>query len=480
VTQKTTKHLLLILLLISAVMQARSADQVFDHDMAGTIAWLFENNRDYQNSLAELEKARMDVVEATSSALPTVFASMTATKLGEIQTVKFQEDDSAPNEQSSAELETAYENDYRMNLQLNQLLFSGSVFYAIGVSRAYKTVAENQLRKDKLDLLSEFLKSYSQVRLLRELVNLNQEIVEQTKAHYEDAKLLNQIGSLSRFDLLRNEVEYMNSIPDLREATDNLNSAENVLRLMLSLPAGTEIVIHDFTISDSILEEISANATYKNSNNNHLNDGFLTTLNSQALNNRPEASITTSSITGYKRAVGVYRTNGWPTLAAFANIDRSNSWDMFQQKVDWHTSWNTGLSLNIPIFAGFKNNSQVQKAKQDLKKAKNNDSSMRDAIQLEVERALDELYRRQLDHSAWSRNVEAAAEGLKISLLRSESGNGSELELRDARTAMKAARVNLVQADFTLLKAQIDLLYAVGKLDQAEFKTSTNNEGLNK
>ncbi|MCA9785079.1 MAG: hypothetical protein KC488_00865, partial [Candidatus Cloacimonetes bacterium] len=79
--------------------------------------------------------------------------------------------------------------------------------------------------------------------------------------------------------------------------------------------------------------------------------------------------------------------------------------------------------------------------------------------------------RSRADLEAWSRNVEAAEEGLQIAELRNENGDSSGLELRDAMTARKQAGVNLAQAEFNLRSAQIGMAHALGAMDALKFST---------
>ncbi len=445
--------------------------QLFDRPVSEAVDYLLEHNRDYRKNLADWEKARMDVLEASSSALPQVQLDFSGTYLGNVQTFENPfEADSAGAPTGPTELLTSAEKNYKGSFSVSQLLFSGSVFNAIGVSRSYRRVSESSLRQRRITLTRDFLADYSRLDMLRDLVALNREIVEQTKARFEDAGLLHEIGSLSRYDLLRSEVEYMNSIPALREAEDGLGQAEAGLRLMLNLPAGTKIVIHGFDLDSpaldpSSLPPLNGGAAAPGDASSTDADDALDRYSARALELRPEPRMAEHAVEGYRKAVKVYKASRWPTLAAFYNYERANQWDLFQQDDVWRNSWNAGLSLSIPVFTGFLAHSKIRKGAADLDKAVQDLSTLRDAIRLEVDMALDELQRRRLDFAAWERNVEAAQEGLRIAEMRRESGSGSELELRDARTAMKAARVNLAQARFELQRARIELLHATGDLD---------------
>jgi outer membrane protein len=445
-------------LLLGLLPGAGPADaaEPFDLPAGEALEWLLERNRGYLNAQADLEKARLEVIEAGSAALPQLEAKATGTRLGNIQSFRF----------DSLDLATAAEDNYAFSLGASQLLFSGSVFSAIGVARSYRGFAEAELRRHREGLVREFLAGYSSLALLDELVALNGEMVERTRERFEDARLLAGIGSLSRFDLLRSEVEYMNTIPELREAENLAAQAESALRLMLDLEPGAVVTTREFDLACAELEGTFPGLL--NAPDPSSDERRIEGLSALALEHRPETAMAVHGIEGYRRAVNVYRSQHLPTLAAFANWERANQWDLFSQDDLWNNSWNAGLQLSLPLFNGFRTTSQVRKGQQDLLKARQDESALHDAIRLEVRTAYDELQRRLLDHAAWSRNAEAAQEGFEIARTRRENGAGSELELRDARTAMKAARVNQARARHELLTARLDLLHALGLLDRTE------------
>ena len=465
---KPRRRLLLALMLGTLVSFLQAAEH-FDPMVGDAVKHLLEHNREYQKALADRQKAHLNVIETGAAALPSLSLTATGTRLGNIQSFNFETSDT-----TSMLLAVAAEDNYEIGLQATQLLFSGSAFQAIGVARSYERVSESALAVQRAALVRDFLGGYAGLDLLRELVVLNEELVTQTKARFDDAKLLHEMGALSRFDLLRSEVEYMNSVPALREAENLLGQAEAGLVLQLGLAPGTTLGTHGFDPVCSDFEQQFPGVLDGTAMLNPVSDAELGRMLEFALSHRPESDLSLNSVEGYRRAVRVYQSGHLPTLAAFANWTRGNQWDMFSQSEQWNSSWNVGVQLSVPLFTGFRTSAQVSKGRQDLRKAREDDSQLKDAIRLELRTALEELQRRSLDMNAWNRNSDVAAEGFGIAATRRESGAGSELELRDARTAMKAARVNQAQARYNLLKARISLLHALGMLDRTTY-TDINN-----
>ncbi len=434
----------------------------FDPPVAEAVQHLLTHNRDYQKALADRRKAHLNVIETGSVSLPSLNLSATGTHLGNVQSFSWQLDDS-----TSMNLQVAADNNYSLDLGLTQLLFSGSAFQAIGVARSYERVAEAGLSAQRAELVKDFLGGYAGLSLLKELVTLNGDVVASAKSRLDDARLMAEIGALSRFDLLRTEVEYMNAVPALREAENLLATAQSGLVLQLGLAPGTELGTHAFQVECPGLEAgfpglLAAGTNLKD-------EAMRSRLLDFALAHRPEMALSENSVEGYRRAVRVYQSDFLPTVAAFANWSHANQWDMFSQDESWRSSWNVGVQASLPLFSGFRTTAQVAKGKQDLRKAQADDSQLRDAVRLQLRTALDELERRSLDMEAWTRNSQAAEEGLGIAETRRDGGAGSELELRDARMARKAARLNEAQASHDLLVARIALLHALGLMDDCTY-----------
>jgi outer membrane protein TolC len=428
---------------------------------------LFKNNRDYKQSLATREQARMEVMNAGSRALPSIDVTGTLTRLGEISSFEFPSND--PNDPPQ-ELLTAAKDNYTVGISASQLLFSGSVFYAIGVARSYDAVAEAQLEVERANLLHQFIDLYSRLEMLSDLKELTADQLEQHRLRLEDARLLKEIGQLSRYDLLRNEVEYLNAIPAKREAENAYDAARDGLKLMLDLKANTDLQTWPLTLSNEKLETLFPKVLSGSAEEEALIE--------YALGHRSEIKLSQNATEGYKRAVKIYHSERLPTIAAFANWDHQNQWDMFSQTDDDINSWNVGLQMSLPLFTGFRTHSQIQKGKLELKKSRLQESTLHDGIRLEVRSAHRDLQRSNADLAALQHAVEIAQEGLSIATSLRESGRSSELELRDARTALKAAGMHLAEGRHAYLIAQSTLLKSLGELETCEL--GIRNETIEK
>ncbi len=434
-------YITLVLILGILIPLTKSEALTYDGSVKESIGYLIENNREFKKNRADWKTSQQNVREAASSAYPSINFNARYTYVGDILTIDFEQEGESPQK-----LKTATENMYRGTLSIEQLLFSGSVFGAIKVAKSYQNAADNKLIVQQNALVRGHLTSYAQVQMLADIMNLNKDMVESTKSHYEEAKLLYEIGATDNYTLLRAEVEHLNSIPAYRESEKLYKAAMSNLKLSLNLKETDELVLHPFDVDfeppknqDEIFNRLAET--------------------------RSEIKMASFITEAYDRAVGIYGSQRLPTVSGFGNWERQNQWDLFSQNNYWNNSWVVGLNVSIPIFSGFRTSAQIQKGKLDLVKAREDESILRDQISLEAQLAYADYVRSSSDFDAWFRNVDLATEGFKIANLRWSNGDGSELELRDARIALQNAQVHLSRAKFDFLRTKIQLLYTLGEID---------------
>lgn len=430
---------LLILLPIDELLA-----KTFDSRVDESIDYLLEQNREFKKDKADRKSAGLNVREARSAVFPSISLDGNYSYLGNIQSFEFDTD--GPEGDPPSNLKAASENMFKGTLSLHQSLFSGSVFGAIKVAKSYQAAAENQLIGQQNSLIRDYLTSYGQVIMLADFVEVNREMVDYTKSHFEEAKLLYGIGAVDNYTLLRAEVDHLNSIPSFKDSEKAYKAAISGLKLMLNLNENDKMVLHEFDVELEMTDNWDE-------------------LTQKAKNNRPEIEAMRYIARAYEQAIGIYNSERIPTLSGFGNFSVENQWDMFSQKENWNESWVVGLNLSVPIFSGFRISSRIQKSKLDYNRARQDESILTDGILIELQIAYDDYLRSNSDFDAWFRNVELANEGFKIAKLRWTNGNGSELELRDARIALKSAQANLSAAKFDLLQTKILLVYAIGEID---------------
>jgi len=452
ITELISSVLLSALMLLPAKLLG-AAD--FDGSVKASLVHLLQNNRDYKKSLADWKTARQNVRSASSAAFPSISFDWNYTRLGNIQTFMMEDGDSTDSNPPEI-LKVASENTYKGALSIEQQLFSGRVFKAILVARSYQKAADAQILVDKNRLIRDYLTAYARADMLDDMVAVNQDMLDYTMLHFKEAELLHEMGAVDNYSLLRAEVEHLNSVPAFREATQSYHDAISHLKLMLHLDKDANLHIFSFDVELNLA-------------------GNQSELHGRAKANRPELVRAKNVSEAYKHVVSVYRAGRLPSISGFGTYDRQNQWDLFGQQNTWNNSWAAGINIHIPVFSGLSTSAQVQISKLDYIKASEDESILGDAIRNEVQMAYDDYIRSSADFDAWFRNVDLASEGFKIAQLRWSNGDGSELELRDARIALQRAQANLSRAKYDKLRTKIEMLFSLGEIDNVVIIEAQNN-----
>ena len=130
----------------------------------------------------------------------------------------------------------------------------------------------------------------------------------------------------------------------------------------------------------------------------------------------------------------------------------------------WFPNANFGLSLQVPIFDGFRRSALMQRGKLGLKKTENRIKDFQRTIDLQVGQAIIQLTNGIETLEAQKQNMELASEVYRLAQIKYKEGVGSNLEIVDAENAYKTSETNYYMALYETLIAKVDLEVAKGTL----------------
>ena len=127
-------------------------------------------------------------------------------------------------------------------------------------------------------------------------------------------------------------------------------------------------------------------------------------------------------------------------------------------------SWDTSLSIRVPLFDGRQNAARVDQAEADHGLAMYSESQLKKQVEVEVTRAYLNVQEARERLAAEAETVELAERGLTIAQVQYEGGVTTQLELIDARLTVNRAQTNYVTAQHDHAVAVITLQSAQGIL----------------
>lgn len=333
-------------------------------------------------------------------------------------------------------------------VSVNQILFDGQVFVGlqaretlIAFQQKNVEVTEELIRTNVSKIYYQLVVSKTQIELLDANLELLQKLQHDTKVMFDN-------GFAEQLDLDKLEVQIANLQTEKVNALNQIRNGYLGLKVLMGMPVKDSLILTeafgDDQVKEGMLDE-SIGFDYAQRKDYQYAD-LGVALGEYDIRRYKLAKLPTLSLNGY-----------W-------NKNAQRSTFNFFKGGDWFDISAITLQLNIPLFTGFANNARIEKARLSLKQTIN----QREALKLNIDNEIQVA--RNNYHSAIStldyqkRNMKLAEEVFNQTKKKFEVGTGSNTEITQAQTDMKAAQTNYINALYNAIIARIDYLKATGKL----------------
>ncbi len=135
-----------------------------------------------------------------------------------------------------------------------------------------------------------------------------------------------------------------------------------------------------------------------------------------------------------------------------------------KMNANWFNYSFIGLSLQVPIFDGFRKYYEIRKAKLTIDQTKVGFRELENGIDLQLAQVKVNLENAREQLKTQQRNRVLAQEVVRVSQIKYTEGVGSNLEVVTAETELRTAETNYFSSIYDLVIAQIDLQKAQGTL----------------
>jgi len=328
------------------------------------------------------------------------------------------------------------------SVSLSQTLFDGSTFASISAARHGREADANALEYTRRQIVFSAKQAYYELLKAEALRDVQSEAVELAREQLRKTDSLFELGSASRSDLLKAQVQVGQSELALIAAQRAAETARASLCLTMGISVTSNVEVTDppegewgSDLSTYDLEE--------------------------ALERRPDVRSAREALMSARRSLLSAKADRWPSLGFSLSYSRSQEslGDLFEDIGDEYTR-SMSLSLSVPIFNGLATKASIDQRKSSLRTY---ELSLRDARQqaeYEIETARLTVREKSESVEVAEKAVEQAEEDLRVSEERFRLRAASMLELIDARVAYSQARVDLVEAryDHEIAKAELALV----------------------
>ena len=370
------------------------------------------------------------------------------------------------------------DNEFRAGLQLTQTLYSKQAFASVKGSQQFKDV--NRFARDRAvqTTTNEVVTAFYQALLAQERAEVRRQRVQRAQSTLQEVSQQVRRGVTPKAQRLGAEVELANARTQMIEARNGADLARDDLKRIIGLSAHRPITLKGDLEDrqDDGLQQIS------------LETLSLSRAADRAIENRPDLQRARLNVELRDIQKEASRAEFFPRVEAVANFnytgrvpdDRSrvattnpqNPTDPFffqeQQRGFfsddfWNPSLSVGLQLTWNIFNGFQSSSRLQQAEIQRQRAKTQLQQLREAVTVEVRRAVRNLETARERIAAQETTVRRAEQNYDHVSSRVDEGVARPIELREASDQLDQSRLNYLQAVYDYLVARSDLETALGQ-----------------
>jgi outer membrane protein len=400
-----------------------------------------ETNEDVGIAAAQLDRAKGTKKEATSAALPHLGFNAGYTRNLLLPVIFFPDFDTG----ETMGIEIGADNDYLMNISVNQVLFAfGRVGGAIKAAEYYLEGSEAGLEATQKDIRLKTEIAYYDALLAVEVRRIAVQSLGRAQKHFDETERKLRQQMASRFDSIRAAVEVKNREPEVLNAENAIRLARLNLKRIVGIDRNTPVVL-----TDSLVYEPE---TYS------LEDAIK-----EAYQIRSDIRGLRLNVAMTDKIYQVQKRGNFPSLSLLGNytIQGQSTGSLFQ--VEQHAKVaSVGIALNFPIFDGLATQGRAAQAKADHAVAQLSLQRLEKIVALALQELYDQLGAEQENLESQRATVAMAEEAYRLALVRFTNGLSTSLELEDAELALTVARLNYTEAVYRYMAAKKRFEYAMG------------------
>lgn len=325
-------------------------------------------------------------------------------------------------------------NQYSSSLSVSQTIYDfGKTSTQVAIQKLNVDASRADLENVTEQIVFNVKQAYYGVLQTQKNKAVAEEAVKQFRQHLDQAKGFYEVGTKSKFDVTKAEVDLSNAKLNLIRADNALKLAAVNLNNAMGLPGAP-----DYTIED--------NLTFKKY------EISLESALSTAFEKRPDLQAITVRRKASEESVSLAKTGYYPAVTGNA----AYNWGGENFPLDH--GWNVGAAVTVPLFSGFLTKQQISEARANLNVAKANEDLVRQTIVLDVQQAYLNLKEAENRIPTAEITVTQATENLDIANGRYAAGVGSPIEVTDAQVTYINAKTTYIQAlsDYKVTQASLE------------------------
>ena len=328
-------------------------------------------------------------------------------------------------------------NNYNTAVNASYVIYDWGRFKA-GVQ---KTLLDMQQQREGIESLKQTL-AYQVAQLYFNIIYMHKAIAvqqDQVKLVDENGKIISdrlKSGDALDYDLVQVQVRYKNAEIRVVDLQGQLEKQYIFLSALIGSDARKQIPANAELQYNSPLADTQGAFNEAVTNNLDLKTAF-------ARENALAQEVKISSMSNL------------PQLAANGAVGIKNG---YQPNIDaWRFNTLLGVKLSIPIYTGKRGAYNTQIARINLDAAKQSTEAQKTQLNRDIENAFNDIKVATQKRALAERNVYQAEYGLKLAKTRLTNGVSTPIEIQTSETAVQEAKFSLLQYDYQILLAKLEI-----------------------
>ncbi|NHE57990.1 TolC family protein [Cyclobacterium plantarum] len=419
--------------------------EVMELDLESALSLAFENQPLLQQFVNETEKTDYAIKSGKSAWIPQLNLEGAVNRYFQQPVAIFPDFDN-PESGEFQEVRTGVPHNANLNFSLSQNLLNNELFRMNAQASHLNQAASQSLEDVKIQVVVGLSKAFYEVFLAEEQVRLAQEDIKRQSRQLEDAKLQLEAGLTDNIDFKRATITLQNTQSQLYQYKEEKQIKIAALKYWLGMDKDIEIKVR---ASASQLEE-------------KLTPDTLLVYEAK---NRIEYQVLESQKAIQNAEISYQKRRFLPDVSAFYDYNFLFLSPVGSELFDQVYSFSLiGLQLNLPIFLGGKRKYEARMAALDLQNINLDQKRLMLEINLEMQEALSAYKNSFYLLKTQKSNRELAEEIYGTISLQYEQGIKNFLEVIQAETDLRTARINYLRSLFNATTAKIDLQKARGEI----------------
>ncbi|MCB0444105.1 MAG: TolC family protein, partial [Gelidibacter sp.] len=407
------------------------------------IDFALQNNRTAKNAALDIEAAKQQKWETTSTGLPQISATVDYQNFLKQQVSLIPAEFFGGNPGEFAEVAFGTKQSINATATLRQKLFDGSYLVGLQSAKVYLQISKNAKTKTDLEVRKAVINAYGNVLLAEESVKILQDNVKVLKENLNETTKIYENGLTEQENVEQLQI----TLSSIESALNNTTRLKTLAYQMLNITLGLDV--YSTTILTDNLESLTAQNI------------SLELLETDAnVKNSVDYLIAENDKTSKELLLKLEKSKALPTLNAFINggyTANSNTFTFADKDQKWFGSSLFGVGLNIPIFSSLGRSAATQRAKINLEKAKDDLIETEQKLQLQIAAAKSDYQFAIEDYDNKKQNLQLAERIEQKNQTKFFEGISSSFDLRQAQTQLYSAQQDYLQAMLDVINKKADL-----------------------